>query len=64
LALIQRSQLDFHNQKHCWESFCVSVFITSCDSVWISLLLSKHCLLSFNFIFRNRKKSQVAKSSE
>jgi hypothetical protein len=55
LALIQRSQRDFHDRKHRWKSFRVSVFITSCDSVWIS---SKHHSLRLNFIFGNRKKSK------
>jgi len=40
------------------------VFMTFCDTVWISLLLSKRCTLSFNLIFGNRKKSQAASSGE
>ena len=28
-AWIQQSQWDFHDRRHCWKSFCVSVFITS-----------------------------------
>jgi hypothetical protein len=36
-----RFQRDFRDRKHFWKSFCVSVFITFCDMVWISLMLSK-----------------------
>lgn len=42
----------------CWKSFCVSIFITSYSSAWISSMFSKHRPLRFNFIFGNRKKSQ------
>ena len=56
LELIQRSQRDFHDRRHFWKSYCFSVFITFCDTVWISLMLSKRRPLSFNFIFGNRKK--------
>jgi len=59
LALIQRFQLDFHDRKHFWNSFCVSVLITFYDTVWISIMLSKRRPLSLNFIFGNRKKSQL-----
>jgi len=50
------SQRDFHDLKHFWKSFCVRVFITFCDMVWIFLMLSKRRPLSYNFILGNRKK--------
>jgi hypothetical protein len=53
-ALIQESQRDFHDRKHCWKSFCVHVFIASCDSVWIYSMLQKHGNLSFNFMHRKK----------
>ena len=55
--MTQRSQRDFHDRKHWWKSFRVSVFIMSCHSVWISSVLSKPRPLSFNFVFGNRKKN-------
>jgi len=61
LAMIQQFQRGFHDRKHFWKSYCVS-FFTFCDMVWISLMLPKRRPLSFNFIFRNRKKSQGERS--
>jgi hypothetical protein len=53
--LIHRHQRDFHDRKHYWKSFRVSVSITSRDSVWISSMLSKRRPLNFNFNFGNKK---------
>jgi hypothetical protein len=35
-----------------------------CDSAWISSMVSNWCPFSFNFIARNRQKSQGAKSGD
>ena len=40
-AVIQSSQQDFHDWKHYWKSFHVSIFITSCESVWIPSMSSQ-----------------------
>jgi len=40
-AVILWSQQNFHNWKHYWNSFRVSIFITSCESVWITSMSSQ-----------------------
>jgi hypothetical protein len=64
LEFIQRFQWDFHDWKHFWKSFHVSIFIMFCDSIWIYSVLSKCHHLSFNWIFGNIKKITAARSSE
>jgi hypothetical protein len=64
LALIQRLHLDFHDRKHFYKTFHVSVLITFCDTVLIYIMLSKRRPLKLNFIFGNRKRSQRARSGE
>lgn len=39
-----RSQHICHDQKLFYKSFCVSVFNTTCDSAWISSMMSNLCL--------------------
>jgi hypothetical protein len=57
-------QQDFHDRKHFWKSFHISVLITFCDTVWICIMLWKCLHLGLNFIFGNRRKSQMAWTGE
>jgi len=53
-----------HFWKAFWKSFSVRVSSTFCVSAWISSMVSNRHPFSFNFILRNRKKSQGAKSGD
>jgi hypothetical protein len=51
--------VSFHGSMHPWKFSSVSVLSTSCDSAWISSIVSKRRPFSRNFILGNKKKSQV-----
>jgi len=49
---------------HPWKFSYVCVLITSCDSAWISSVMSKRHPFSHNLILGNRKKLQGVRSGE